>query len=241
MAKLEQSHSAEYSVGQIVVKDDTLAYVRRKLLVWGREHFENFPWRNSTDDFHTLIAEILLQRTKASQVVSTYLNFIEQYHDPTSLAGASIREIEDVIRPLGLRWRAKLLVRLGKTLEEINSRVPDEQQALVSLPGVGAYVSAAYLSLHRGRRAPIVDSNIVRFYGRFFGFGTGPETRRNRAVIRLADRITPERKFKEFNYALIDFTRSVCKPRPTHEECPIKVRCHLWISASNERGATKQS
>ena len=228
--RLKVNNSANCSFGKITIDKNTQSYVRRKLLAWGRINFDHFPWRNSTNEFHTLIAEILLQRTKASQVVSTYFNFIRQYPDPLSLANASVEEVEIVIRPLGLRWRAKLLVQLGKALENHDYGVPDEQQALISLPGVGTYVSKAYLSLHRRKWSSIVDSNIVRFYGRFFGFQTGPESRRNKFIIKLGEYLTPPRKSREFNYALIDFTRNVCGPKPNHGICPVKTKCHLWIS-----------
>jgi len=235
MGKLARDKSVSCVIGGLTVDKKTVSYVRKKVVAWGRVNFGDFPWRTSTNEFHTLIAEILLQRTKAPQVVPTYLNLIDAYPDPTSLARAEVAEVENVIRPLGLRWRARLLVQLGKALAQYGDRVPSEQQALARLPGVGAYVSAAYLSLHRRKRSPIVDSNIVRFYGRFFGFGTGPETRRNRSVITLAERLTPIRKSREFNYALIDFTRNICKPRPDHGVCPVKARCHLWTSQVHHR------
>ncbi len=228
MAQREERKSLQHRIGEVAVDNDTISYVRRRLMTWGRMHVEHFPWRTATNKFHTLIAEILLQRTKASQVVSTYLKFTERYPDPASLAGACIPEVEDVIRPLGLKWRAKLLIQLGQALEGFEWEVPDDQQALMRLPGVGAYVSAAYVSLHCGRRAPILDSNIVRFYGRFWGFDTGPETRRNQDVMKLADLMTPRRGFKEFNYALVDFTRTVCVPNPTHQTCCVRNKCCLY-------------
>ena len=241
MAQLEEWGSSHYPVSKVLADDDVIIYVRRKLLAWGRERFEDFPWRGSTNEFHTLIAEILLQRTRATQVVPVYLDFVDKYPDAASLSKATIREIEDIILPLGLRWRAKLLIRLGKSLKRLNWEVPDDQQLLIHLPGVGAYISAAYLSLHRGRRAPIIDSNIVRFYGRFFGFNTGPETRREQALIKLADRITPKSKFKAFNYALIDFTRNICRPRPEHTTCPVKAKCFLWTVVNQRNGRLFES
>jgi A/G-specific adenine glycosylase len=238
MEKSEPKESIGCPIGEITISVKTVSYVRRKLLSWGSANFDDFPWRTSKNEFHTLVAEILLQRTKASQVISTYLNFIKTYPDPAKLAHAEVAEVEKVIRPLGLKWRAKLLVQLGIALEQHNGIVPDVQQALTVLPGVGAYVSTAYLSLHRKKRAAILDSNIVRFYGRFFGFHTGPDTRRNQAVTRLAECLTPARKTKEFNYALIDFTRNVCRPRSDHEICPVKAKCHLWKSQVHHRNET---
>lgn len=179
------------------------------------------------------MAEILLQRTRAEQVAPVYLNFVRVFPNPASLAQANIPDIEKVIAPLGLRWRAKFLNELGKELVAGGS-VPVDLALLRRLPGVGPYVASAYLSLHVGRRVPIVDSNVVRFYGRFFGFQTGPETRRDKQLFALADSITPQRAFRRFNYAIIDFTRAICRPKPLHDICPVAERCALYRGAFQE-------
>jgi len=196
-------------------------------LAWERKNYPAFPWRDEIPPFHALVAEVLLQRTRAEQVVPVYLNFISVFPNPASLAQTSIPDIEQVIAPLGLRWRAKFLNELGKELVADGS-VPADLASLQKLPGVGPYAASAYLSFHGGRRVPIVDSNIVRFYGRFFGFRTGPETRRNRQLLDLADSITPKRAFKRFNYAIIDFTRAICRPKPLHDICPVAKRCAFY-------------
>jgi len=228
MTKIQQVCRDRVDTDSSAISETTVIYIRRKLLAWGRSHHASFPWRADSNRFHTLVAEIMLQRTRAEQVLPVYLTFIARYPDPSSLARASIREIEAAIMPLGLKWRARKLIQLGKSLEEKDMQIPTSEDSLRTLPGVGAYVASAYLSLYAGKRAVIVDSNIVRFYGRFFGFDTGPETRRSNNVKELADRITSERRFKEFNCALIDFTRNICKPRPEHEVCPVKAKCCLW-------------
>lgn len=168
---------------------------------------------------------MLLQRTRAEQVIAVYNRFKERFPSPSSLAAADIREIESLISPLGLKWRARFLSALGNRLMEVNGEIPSDVPSLVAIPGVGPYAAAAFLSLHCGKRVPIVDSNVVRFYGRFFGFDTGPETRREKALLQLAELITPKRTFKQFNYALIDFTRAICKPKPQHEICLVAQRC----------------
>jgi A/G-specific adenine glycosylase len=173
------------------------------------------------------VAEVLLQRTRAEQVVPVYLNFIRVFPDPASLARANIPEIEKVIAPLGLRWRARFLHELGKELVACGY-VPADLTLLRKLPGVGSYAASAYLSLHAGMRVPIVDSNVVRFYGRFFGFQTGPETRRDKHLFELADSLTPKRSFRRFNYAVIDFTRAICRPKPLHDICPVAKRCIFY-------------
>lgn len=55
------------------------------------------------------------------------------------------------------------------------------------------YSAAAYLSFHAGKRVPLVESNIVRFYGRFFGFNMGPEFRREKRLREIANRTADSR------------------------------------------------
>ena len=209
------------------LSQELAVYLRKKLLAWEQGNYPAFPWRDEISPFYALVAEVLLQRTRAEQVVPVYSNFIRVFPNPDSLAQTSIPDIEKVIAPLGLRWRAKFLNKLGKELVA-DGGVPADLASLRKLPGVGPYAAAAYLSFHVGRRVPIVDSNVVRFYGRFFGFRTGPETRRDRQLLDLADSITPKRAFKRLNYALIDFTRAICRPKPLHDICPVAKRCAFY-------------
>jgi len=204
-------------------------FIRRELLSWGKDNFADFPWRHSTTHFHSLIAEILLQRTKAEQVVPVYKVFINRFPDCNALASASVKSIEKIILPLGLKWRAKFLSALGKNLAASGGSIPSDILSLEKLPGVGPYAAASFLSLHMNKRAPIIDSNVVRLYGRIFGFETGPETRRDIGIKLLADRITPRRNYRVFSYALIDFTRIICMPRPVHSNCPLFEKCSYCI------------
>lgn len=201
-------------------------------MYWGKHNYSDFPWREETNRFHALIAEVLLQRTNAEQVVPVYHALKKRFPNPEILATVTINEIEEIIAPLGLKWRAKYLRELGEKLTELNGEIPSDVSRLKELPGIGSYSAAAYLSFYGGKKASIIDANIVRFYGRFFGFDTGPETRRDRRLLDFADRVTPQRVFKKFNYALIDFTRAVCKPRPHHELCPVSDRCSFYIDNS---------
>ncbi len=117
------------------------------------------------------------------------------------------------------------VVVVRKVAEEFEGDVPEERASLLSLPGVRQYVSNAYLSLHIGLRQPIVDSNVVRLYGRFFGFSFDGETRRKKWLLELAAALTLPRIFKDYNYAILDLARKVCKKKPLCPECPLVLRC----------------
>lgn len=195
--------------------------IREIIMRWGTENYSEYPWRDPDKEWHGLAAEILLQRTRAGNVVPVYLEFVERFPEPKDLGSAGEEEILDTIRSLGLHWRAPLLKRLGEELSQKES-VPDSFDELKKLPGVGTYVASAWLSFHGDERAILIDANIVRWICRVLGRQYDGETRREKWVRDLLDRITPEEEHRTFNYALLDFTMNVCRSSgPRCEECPI--------------------
>ena len=99
---------------------DVSAALRR----WGRKNYRDLPWRDAPTLWQALVAEVLLQRTRAGQVIPVYKRFLEEYPTPASLGEASEDDVYKLVRSLGLRWRAPLLHRLfgaiaarGGTLE----------------------------------------------------------------------------------------------------------------------------
>ncbi|MCS3613392.1 hypothetical protein [Salinibacter ruber] len=195
--------------------------IREIVLSWGKKNYQEYPWRDPDRKWHGLAAEILLQRTRAQNVVPVYAEFVDRFPEPEDLGRATEEEILDVIGSLGLHWRAPLLKKLGQELTGKES-IPHTLDGLKELPGVGTYVGSAWLTFHAEKRSVLVDSNIVRWICRLLGREYDGETRREGWVRNLLDRLTPEDQHQTFNYALLDFTMNVCQPtRPLCEECPI--------------------
>ncbi|HLJ36549.1 MAG TPA: hypothetical protein VKU38_23020, partial [Ktedonobacteraceae bacterium] len=205
----------------VTVVNSDVVDIRRILLAWGKEHYKDYPWREPDQLWHGLVAEILLQRTKAKNVVPVYATFIKRFPTPESLAQASVADIESVIYPLGLRWRAPLLKKLGEHLVRTNNDIPRSYEKLLELPGVGAYVAAAWYGFHGNGRSVIIDANVVRWLCRLVDQPMNGETRRKRWLIALAEKMTPEDSSRDYNYAVLDFTMEVCGLVPKCTECPI--------------------
>lgn len=210
-------------------KVDT-GYFRRLVLRWGRQNFKDFPWRRSKNLWHGLVAEIMLQRTKADQVLPVFMTFAAKYQRPEDFLASPA----SLFSRLGLPIRDEQFLALNRAI--VAAGLPTEKAALMRLPGVGDYIASAFISLHLGKRAALVDANTVRVYGRFFGFETDPETRRKRWLIELAEQITPARVSRDYNYAIIDFSREMCTPRkPQHEVCPLRRKCRYLQKVIDKR------
>ena len=111
---------------------------------WAKRHGRSFLWRRTSDPFKTLIAEMMLQRTRSEQVEGVYRRFIHKYPTIGRLAEASPRTVSRILRPLGLNFRAKTLQKLARVVStKHRGMMPVEAEEVVKLPGVGPYSAAA--------------------------------------------------------------------------------------------------
>ena len=194
---------------------------QNSLIKWGKTNYSFFPWRKTNNKWHALVSEIMLQRTNADQVLPVYIKFCKKYKTPEDLLKNGKKE--NLFKNLGLHWREQQINKLAESLTGID--IPESKDDLLKLPSIGSYITSAYRSLHLGIRDVIVDSNIVRVLGRYFGFETDGETRRKRWLMQLAEKLTPQRRFKEYNYALLDFSRAICTSKPGCDLCIINDKC----------------
>src|SRR5689334_5783771 len=87
---------------------------RKVLLKWAICHGREFPWRTTSDAYKTLMAEVMLQRTRSYQVVDVYQRFIQKYPSIAALAETPTTELARLLRPLGLVFRARSLSALAR-------------------------------------------------------------------------------------------------------------------------------
>ncbi len=196
------------------------------LKYWWMKYKRNFPWRETTDPYEILIAEILLHRTRAEQVLPVYVEFIEKYPSPIAIAEAKVEDIIKILYPLGLRWRSYLLYEMAKKIIKSGGSIKKDKKWLLSLPGVSDYIACAVMCFAFGEPEPILDTNTVRIVGRIHGIHITDGSRRSKKFRELYKQLMDYNNAREFNYAMIDFGAIVCKPRePLCLECPIKKWC----------------
>ena len=203
-----------------------IKYFRNKVYEWSNQNPINYPWRTTENLWHAFVAEIMLQRTKAEQVLPVYNDFITRFPSPESYKKHLEKSDENVFENLGLKWRYETFKEAVNSIVE--EGMPTYKNYLIKLPGVGEYVSSAIMSFHLNKRELLIDSNIVRFYGRFFGIKADKESRRKKEFIVLTDQITPLRNVKKYNYAVLDYSMNICKPKPVCLTCLMVKRCHFY-------------
>ena len=194
---------------------------------WASDNLRSFPWRATTNPFHILMAEVMLRRTQARQVMPVYERFVIAFPDAHSLASAPPDEVSLVLYPLGLAWRTPAFQQIASILvRDYAGQVPSEYDLLVTLPGVGDYVASAVCCFAYGQPIMLADTNTVRVAGRLVGIPTHAESRRRSAIrsilVSLLDREHPA----TYNYGLLDIAARICTPNdPACADCPVLSFC----------------
>src|SRR5579884_1989737 len=163
-----------------------LSAFHKNLCRWDAQYRRAFPWRTTDNPFHIMMAELMLRRTQARQVVKVFEDFIARYPDAKTLAAAPANEVARSLFSLGLAWRVPAFQQIARALvEQYGGGVPSSYDALVALPGIGDYVASAICCFAFGQAVIIVDTNTVRVAGRLFGIPTHAESRRRKPIRTL--------------------------------------------------------
>lgn len=178
-----------------------------------------------------MIAEFMLQRTKADQVLPVYEKFLEKYPDIISLSKAKLSTVSKFTKNLGIHWRAKNFIAASKfILKKYNGRFPNTRNELLEIPGVGEYVAGAIQAVCYNNTEFVIDSNIARFINRFYGLNMTAEIRRKKIIIEYARKLFKVENQRKFLFAILDFTALICKPiNPLCHNCPLRNKCRYII------------
>jgi A/G-specific adenine glycosylase len=204
---------------------------RQRLLTWYRRHGRDLPWRKTTDPYHILVSEIMLQQTQVDRVLPKYVEWLEKYPSLHALATASETEVVETWYPLGYNIRPRRLQTIAReSVSRYGGRLPADEETLRSFKGIGAYTAGAIRSFAFRERAAILDTNVARVLFRVFvGRGDPKSYAMKRHLWTLSATLVPTRGVFDFNQALMDFGAMVCVARsPKCLICPITKGCRSF-------------
>jgi A/G-specific adenine glycosylase len=215
-----------------MIKDFNIKWFVKNLERWFSRNGRGFPWRNkSASKYQLIMAEVLLQRTKAETVARFYSQFTKRFPSWKSLSRAKGEKLQNFLKPIGLwRQRTTAIKKLSAEMTKRNGHFPKTREEIEKIPAIGQYIANAVLMFCHGQRQPLVDVNMARVLERFFGPRKLADIRYDPYLQQLARKVLPKKKFKEFNWAILDFAALVCKPRkPLCTECPLKSKCRYFM------------
>lgn len=220
----------------MILQEKVESFVRA-LLTWAKNNTRDFPWRRTKDAYRILVAEIMLQRTRAEQVVPVYERFVEKYPDPHSLSKAPVSELRSEILSLGLEKRAHGLKKLAEQLvEEYMGEIPNSRDKLVKLHWIGNYIANAILCHSFGVDVPTVDANFARVLVRVFSLKSKHPAQKDKRIWAFAQSLMPLVKgsARVLNLAILDLASKICTPKkPSCRICPLESVCDYAAKAQS--------
>jgi A/G-specific adenine glycosylase len=206
-------------------------WFRRRLLQWYRQHGRDLPWRKTRDPYRILVSEVMLQQTQVDRVLPKYQEWLERYPSFDALATAPVADVVKTWYPLGYNIRPRRLHSIAReAVERYGGALPEDEAALRSFKGIGAYTAGAVRSFAVGKRAAILDTNVARVLRRVFvDKGARREKAMDKQLWEISRIVLPHRHVFDFNQALMDFGATLCSARkPQCLICPLTARCRAY-------------
>ena len=207
----------------------------KDLVRWAEVNGRSFPWREpGATTYEKIVVEVLLQRTTASAVSGMYRAFVETFPGWDALAAASVEELQELLKPLGLwRRRAVSLLGLARYAASEGGRFPTDPAAHAPIPAVGQYVSNAVMMFQHGKPSPLLDVNMARVIERFVRPRRLADIRHDPWLQAAARWFARGKGAEKANWAILDFAALVCKARtPACSACPVRARCNFYAAAN---------
>ena len=215
-------------------RPDDLEALHTAVIDWFARHERPLPWRRpGTSAWGVLVSEVMSQQTPMSRVAPRWTEWMRKWPTPADLASASTADVLLAWDTLGYPRRALRLQECARVIvADHGGQVPNDEDTLLSLPGIGAYTAAAVAGFAFGARTAILDVNIRRVLARAVDGHEHPGSA-TKAEAAWARELLPQepQQSVRWNAGTMELGALVCTSRsPRCEDCPLLSSC-AWVLA----------
>jgi endonuclease-3 len=174
--------------------------------------------------YHQLIACVISIRTLDEVSRGCALELLKACPTPTALAALSEEEIDRLIHPATFhRQKAGTLRTIAdEIVHRFAGELPCEQEALLSLKGVGPKCANLVLGVACGRPFIAVDVHVHRVTNRW-GYVRAPTPEK---TLRALEAKLDQRYWIDLNRLLVPFGKHICTgTRPKCSSCVVRDMC----------------
>jgi A/G-specific adenine glycosylase len=204
------------------------------VLAWYDLHARDLPWRVAPadrakgvrpDPYRIWLSEVMLQQTTVAAVKNYFMRFTSLWPTVSDLAAAPLDSVLKEWAGLGYYARARNLHACAQAVMRDHDGVfPATSQALQTLPGVGAYTSAAIAAICFDEPVAVLDGNLDRVLARYYALPV--PVRDAKEQLRAALQASVPERAGDFAQAMMDLGATICAPRTAVcMLCPIQPRC----------------
>ena len=189
-----------------------------------------------TSSFQLLVAVILSAQCTDRRVNMVTPPLFERFPTPADLAAATFDEVYPYIRSVSYpNAKTRHLIAMArKLIDDFDSQVPSDIDALMTLPGVGRKTANVIASVVYDQPVIAVDTHVFRVSHRLgLSAGTTP-----RAVQLDLEKYIPLERRAVSHHWLILHGRYVCTARaPRCEACGLSQWCQDFLSRAVRKGS----
>jgi A/G-specific adenine glycosylase len=203
-------------------------FFHKKLIHWYLQNKRDLPWRSTKNPYFIWLSEIMLQQTRVAQGLPYYVKFANAFPKVEDLANASEESVLKLWQGLGYYSRARNLHFTAKLVAyEYGGVFPNNYKELLKLKGVGDYTASAIASICYDEATAVVDGNVYRVLGRYFGIATPINSADGiREFKLLAQQLIDKSQPGTYNQALMEFGARHCVPQnPDCNSCIFNDKC----------------
>lgn len=182
---------------------------------------------NFTNPFELLIATIMSAQTTDVQVNKVTAELFKEFKTPEDYLKLSADQLGEKIRTIGFynNKSRNILATCKLLVEKYNSKVPEDRDELMTLPGVGRKTANVVVSNAFGTPAIAVDTHVFRVSNRIGLANSDNVDDTEKDLMGIIDKTM----WSKAHHLLIFHGRRICKARkPLCEECPLTEYCHYY-------------
>lgn len=175
-------------------------------------------------DYELLIATVLSAQSTDKRVNLVTKELFSKY-DLNGLNNASLKDIENIIRPVGTYTRKAYYIKeiANRLLSDYDGIVPNDRNYLESLPGVGRKTTNVVISNLFNVPAIAVDTHVGRISKRL---GLARQEDDVLVIEKKLMKLFPKDRWSRLHHQLVLFGRYTCKSqKPNCNNCPFKSEC----------------
>lgn len=200
-----------------------------KVIAWFQEHMPVAETElQYTNAYELLVAVILSAQCTDKRVNMITPPLLHDFPTPEALAATTPEVVFEYIRSVSYpNNKAKHLVGMAKMLvEQFNSKVPDNLEDLIKLPGVGRKTANVIQSVVFNKAAMAVDTHVFRVSNRI---GLTNNSKTPLATEKELVKNIPEHLIATAHHWLILHGRYICQARKPHcDKCGLQMMCKYY-------------